>query len=152
LVGEEVELLEDHADPLADEVEVPALLAGPRARALADVLALEEDLALLRRRQQVDAAQQRALARAARPEDADHFPFADVEVDAFQHFEVAEAFADAFQLDHRLGHQATSMWAPRLILPWLRLIRYSTRRAPGRQMTRKKAAVRVSAELFSCSA
>ena len=31
LVGEEVELLEDHPDPLADEVEVPALLAGARA-------------------------------------------------------------------------------------------------------------------------
>ena len=44
-----------------------------RAGALADVLALEEDLALLGRLEQVDAAQQRALARAARAEDADHF-------------------------------------------------------------------------------
>src|SRR6201996_2366056 len=122
---EEVELLEDHPDPLADEVEVPALFAGARARALADVLALEEDLALLRRRQQVDAAQERRLARAARPEDADHFAFGDVEVDAFQHFEVAEALVDALQAHHRLGHQATWMWAPRVILPWLRLIRKS---------------------------
>ena len=70
-VREEVELLEDHPDPLADEVELVARLAGARARPLADVLALEEDLALLGRLEQVDAAQQRALAGAARPDHAD---------------------------------------------------------------------------------
>ena len=96
-MGEEVELLEDHADPLADEVEVPALLAGARARALADVVALEEDLALLGRLEQVDAAQQRALAGAARAEDADDFAFGDVEVDAFEDLELAEALVDALR-------------------------------------------------------
>ena len=65
-MGEEVELLEDHPDPLADEVELPALLAGARARTPADVVAFDEDLARLRWLEQVDAAQQRALAGAAR--------------------------------------------------------------------------------------
>ena len=35
---------------------------------------------------------------------------------AFQHFELAEAFVDALELEHRLRHQATSMWAPRVTL------------------------------------
>ena len=84
---EEVELLEDDPDPLADEVELPALLAGARSGPFADVAALEEDLAFLGRLEQVDAAQQRALAGAARAEDADDFAFGDVEVDRPQHLE-----------------------------------------------------------------
>src|SRR5262249_4373199 len=105
LVREEVELLEDHPDPLADEVELPALLARSRARAPADVASLEEDLALLGRLEQVDAAQQRALARAARAEDADHLASGDVEVDAAQDLEVAEALVDAPEAEHRLRHR-----------------------------------------------
>jgi hypothetical protein len=109
-MGEEVELLEDDADPLAHEVELPALLAGPGSRALADIPAVDEDLALLGRLEQVYAAKQRALAGAAGAEDADHFPFRDVEVHAFQHLELAEALVDPLEADHRLGgHQATSM-------------------------------------------
>ena len=61
-VREEVELLEDDPDALPDRRDVDAL-----AR---DLLALEEDPARLDRLEQVDAAQQRALAAAARPDDA----------------------------------------------------------------------------------
>ena len=80
----------------------------PEPRSPADVVALEEDLALLRRLEQVDAAQQGALAGAARAEDADDFAFGDLEVDAAQHLEVAEALVDPLQLEHRLRPSASA--------------------------------------------
>ena len=63
-VREEVELLEDDPDPLCGRRDVDAL-----AR---DLLALEEDPALLDRLEQVDAPQQRALAASARPDHDEH--------------------------------------------------------------------------------
>jgi len=56
-MGEEVELLEDDPDPLANLVD----LDSPRS----DLLALEEDPAAVDRLEQVDAAKQRALAAPA---------------------------------------------------------------------------------------
>src|SRR5215218_6776547 len=152
LVREEVELLEDDSDPLADEVQFPALGAGPRPGPLADVMPFDEDLALLGRLEQVDAAQEGALARAAGAEDADDFAFGDVEVDAFQHLELAEALVDHLQLDHRLRHQATAMWEPLVILPWLRLMSLSTRRAIGRVITRNMMPATTYAEALKVSA
>src|SRR4029077_18839628 len=109
-------------------------------------------LALLGRLEQVDAAQEGALAGAAGAEDAHDFAFGDVEVDAFQHLELGEALVDPLQLDHRLSHQATWMWEPRVILPWLRAINLSTIRANGRMMMMKKKPVRIRAEALKDSA
>ncbi len=87
----EVELLEDDPDPLADRRHVGAL-----AR---DLLALEEDAAGLDRLEQVDAAQEGALAAAARADDGEDLAQVDAEVDAVQHEVVAEALADGLELD-----------------------------------------------------
>ena len=63
-MGEQVEVLEDHADALAHFVLVNA---GRR-----NLLALQPDTAAVGRAEQVDAAQQRALARAAGANQHDH--------------------------------------------------------------------------------
>ena len=62
-VREQVEALEHHADPAPDRVGVEP--------GLADVDAVEQDRAVVDRFEQVDAAQQRALARAGRADQAD---------------------------------------------------------------------------------
>src|SRR5581483_2999502 len=86
---EQVELLEDDADPLAHRGHVDA--------APGDLLALEEDAAAVERLEQVDAAQQRALAAAAAADDHEHLAGGDAEVDAVEHEVVAEALAHALQ-------------------------------------------------------
>src|SRR5262249_2693764 len=104
--------------------------------------------ALLGRLEQVDAAQHRALARAARPDHADDLASGDIEVDPAQNLEIAEALVDPLQSQHRLRHlsQATSMCEPRATLSLLRAMSLSTSRAAGRMITRNIRAPRVSAE------
>ena len=91
---EEVELLEDHADPLAQAGDIDPL-AG-------DLLALELDRARVERLQQVDAAEQRALAAARAADDDQHLARGDLEVDAVQHQVVAETLAHLAQAQR--GH------------------------------------------------
>ena len=62
------------------------------------------DLALIRVFQQVDAAQQRTLARAGRADDADHFTLARGEVDAPEHLVAAERLMQIADLNHLLCH------------------------------------------------
>ncbi len=64
---------------------------------------VDVDLAAARFFEVVDAAQQGALARTARADQHQHLAGGHFEVDAFQHFEAAEALAQAAQHDHRLG-------------------------------------------------
>src|SRR5262249_18760763 len=104
-VGEEVELLEDDPDPLAHEVELVPGLTGGRAGAFADVVPLEEDLPLLGGLEDVDAAEQGALAGSTWPDHADNFSPGDVEVDAAKHLKLAKALVDPHELEHRLGHR-----------------------------------------------
>ena len=85
-VREQVELLEDHADPGAQLVDVGV--------GVGDLLALDEDLAAGGDLEQVDAAQQRGLAGARRADDAHDLPVADVEVDALEHLVVAEVLVE----------------------------------------------------------
>ncbi len=92
-MGEEVELLEDDPDPLPD--------AGDVGAAARDLLALEVDRAGLDRLEQVDAAEERALAAAARADDREHFAAAHLEVDAVEHDVVPEALVDALEADQR---------------------------------------------------
>src|SRR5688500_17717580 len=94
-VREEVELLEDHPDPRPHRRQVDAL-----AR---DLLALEEDPAGLKRLEQVDAAQQGALAAAARPDDRQHLAARDAEIDPLQDLVVAEALVHALEPYDRVG-------------------------------------------------
>jgi hypothetical protein len=91
-VREEVELLEDDPDALAHRREVRPLAA--------DLLALEEDAAGVDRLQQVDAAEQRALAAPARADDDEDVTGVDAQVDAVEDDVVPEALDDAFQADH----------------------------------------------------
>ena len=65
-----------------------------RRRVPADRLAVDGDLALLERLQEIDAGKQRALARAARPDDGHDLAARHVEVDAPEHLGVAEALVD----------------------------------------------------------
>src|SRR5690606_19588052 len=54
----------------------------------------------------VDAADQRRLARPRRPDDDDDLAPTDLQIDAPQGFEVAEALHDALELDHHLAGAA----------------------------------------------
>ena len=98
-VREEVELLEDDPDPLAHGRHL-----GAFAR---DLLAFEEDPSAVDRLEQVDAAQQRALAAPARPDDDQCLAGADGEVDAVEDDVVAEALADVLHLHDRRVYTRT---------------------------------------------
>src|SRR6266567_605845 len=87
----ELELLEDHRDSAAVLRQVNARFRGWPPT---DQLALVKDLALSGLDEQVQAAQQRGLAGAARPEDADRFPPADGQVDRFEHQTEPEALVE----------------------------------------------------------
>ncbi len=76
-VGEQVETLEHHADATADRIGVEARFG--------DVDAVEEQLAVVGGLEQVDAAQQRRLARSGRADQRDHVADCHVEVDAVEH-------------------------------------------------------------------
>jgi hypothetical protein len=94
-VREQVELLEHHADALAHARQLGLVVAAPAGiglarRGAADRLARELDDAGARPLHEVEAAQQRALARARGAEDGDAVAGHDVEVDAAQHGVVAE--------------------------------------------------------------
>jgi hypothetical protein len=97
-VREEVEALEDHAHVLAQRAH--------RLRvAMAQRLAVDRERAFLELFEAVDAAQQRALARAALADDGDHLAAAHREVDALQHLVRAEALAQrADRDDGFIGH------------------------------------------------
>src|SRR5580700_2663853 len=94
---EQLEMLEHHADPAAIGAERDARPAGPAA----DEFALEVLLAARRLDEQVQAAQQCRLARAARPDDAYLVAPVDAEVDAVQHLRPAEALVQAADLQQR---------------------------------------------------
>jgi len=93
-VREEIELLEHDPDPLADRghVDSPAR----------DLFALEEDPTGVERLEQVDAAQQRALPTAARPDHHEHLTRGDAQVDVAQHHEVSEALGHLLEAHHWL--------------------------------------------------
>jgi hypothetical protein len=94
-VGEEVELLEHHPDARAQLVDVGV--------GIGDLVALDEDLAAGGGLEHVDAAQQRRLARARGPDDADDLALTDVEVDALEHLVVAEVLVEVLHVDRGSG-------------------------------------------------
>src|SRR5680860_1068823 len=93
-VWEQVERLEDHADPAPDVVEVLLLVD--------QLLTDHVDGALLDPLQPVDAAQQRALARTRGTDQHDHLAAVDHEVHAVKDHRVPEPLDDAPHLHKRL--------------------------------------------------
>ncbi len=106
-VREQVEALEHHADLLAQAVHVHMLCR--------QVLAAEPHMALIRRLEQVDAAQERRLAGARSADDRDDLAGHDIEVDALEHLMLAEALAEPLDAHDRLrllfAHFSSPPWA-----------------------------------------
>ena len=100
-VGEEVELLEDHARVHPHAADLLPLVLGP-------VTTLEPDAGHLDRSrrgvlQEVHAAQQGALARARAAEDDDDLALQDLHVDALQDLEGPEALVEVLRPDDDLS-------------------------------------------------
>src|SRR5690606_15565963 len=91
--GEQREVLVDHADALPGAVELAVAERG-------QVLSRDGDGARGGAFEQVDAAQQRALAGAALAEHAVDLAFAHMQIDAVERDGVAVLLAQAGSLDH----------------------------------------------------
>jgi hypothetical protein len=105
-VRPEVEALEDHAEPRADAVHLSAVFRLPAAvpaRPHPDQLAGHPDLPGVRDLEEVDAAEQRALPRAARAEDRDDVVVARRHGDPPEDLEPAEAFVQVPHHERRGG-------------------------------------------------
>ena len=102
---EQVERLEDHPELAPDRDRLD--------RGIGDDLAVEEDVAVVDRLEEVDAAQQRRLARPARADQRDRAVLRHDEVDPAQHRHLAERLRDAPDLDDRSrGHRdRRCMWS-----------------------------------------
>ena len=99
-VREQVERLEHHAHRL------PRAASASIAR-VADVAAVEQDLAVVDVLEQVDAPQQRRLARPGRADQHDDLVLGDVEVDAVEHRAVVRsALTQAPHRQHRCGRHS----------------------------------------------
>jgi hypothetical protein len=103
-VRPQIEALEHHAEPGADPVHLLVVRGlGAMARpGHADQLAADVHLAGVRGLEQVDAAQERALARARAADHRDHVAVARRQRDPFQHLERTEALVQiAYQQSRR---------------------------------------------------
>ena len=100
-VREQVEALEDHPDllALAGDVALASSTSLPSCLAVADQVAVHEDPAALDLLEMVDAADERGLARAGRPDDDDDLAPRDRQRDPLEHLEPAERFLDVGRLD-----------------------------------------------------
>ncbi|MET4831451.1 hypothetical protein ABIF44_000858 [Bradyrhizobium japonicum] len=88
---EQIKALEHHADFATHRVDV--LEVGP------ELDAVDDNLALLKLLQRIDAADQRRLAGARGAADHDALALADLEVDVAQHVKLAVPFVEAGNLD-----------------------------------------------------
>ena len=128
-VREQVVGLEDDADLLSQLVDV-RLVDG-------QVLAVERDRAGVDRLEQVDAAEQRRLARARGADQADDVVQAHLEADVLEHLVVEEGLPDVLDVDEAVVHAAARSRASR----WR--IRLSVKRASGIVRSTKKMAASV---------
>ncbi len=92
-MGEQIELLEHHADAFAHLDKV--------ALAPTDELAVERHLAGAWQLHEIETAQQRALAGTGRAQDGNPLALLDIEIDAFQHLEGAEALGERADVQDR---------------------------------------------------
>ena len=84
-------MLEDHANLSAQP--------GQTHPARGDLLAENTNGSRCRPLEKIQAAEQRALARAAAPDDHHHFSFRDLEVYPLEHFDGAEVLVEVVGLD-----------------------------------------------------
>jgi hypothetical protein len=99
-VREQVERLEHQAKPAPDAHRVH--------RGVGDDLAVQEHVAVVDLVEQVDAAQQRRLARPGRSDQRDRLVLGDGEVDAAEDRRVAVGLSHALHLEDRRGHACAS--------------------------------------------
>ena len=111
LVREQLEVLEHHAGLHAHPLHLVAreLFAGFEL----DPLGADLERAAVGHLQQVDAAQQGALAAAGRADQGGDAAFGDGHVDLLEHQVAAKGFLDLFQADHRFFSENTACWPKR---------------------------------------
>ena len=126
----QVEALEHHPDPAPDRVGVEARFA--------DVDAVEPDLTVVDRLEHVDAAQQGALARTGRTNQADHLRLRDVEADLIEHRVGAESFDDCVDSQFHWGRIHLTLVPD--ISRRSRWIRWSVSRVSGTETHRNNTA------------
>jgi hypothetical protein len=103
-VREQVEMLEHHAGLGAERGELAVARQTGLGAAEGDMAGADPHLAAIGRLEQVDAAQQGRLARAARAEQRHHGAARHLERDPLQHLERAERFVQIGDLDHGSRH------------------------------------------------
>ena len=106
----QVKALKDHSQLGTELREIGAGVfdALLTFHAVADKHVLEQDLAFVILFKEIDAAEQRRLARPAGSDDADHLAGVNVERHALEHAQGAEAFPDVPDFNDRLGHGSPS--------------------------------------------
>ena len=142
---EEVEVLEDQADPRSYAVNECVLLGGrqPYRRGPADVHIPDSNVSLVEAFEPVQAPQHRRLAAARRPENRGELALGDTERGAIQHWRRAIAFDDVGDVDHEgsstgstrialRGDHIRSWGCQRLSKPRIELSRPAGRRCPRR--------------------
>src|SRR5258708_18440542 len=103
-MGEQVEVVEDHP-----QLTAPLAQLGGTERPM-QLFAADPNRAAAGGFEVVEAANERALARAAWPDDGDTLATLDGEIDVMQHLALAKDFAEAAHVDHqsalaRAGHR-----------------------------------------------
>ncbi|MCY1174047.1 hypothetical protein D9M73_142330 [compost metagenome] len=97
LGGQQIEVLEDHPDLLAETAQVIGVEGG-------DVFAIDNDFAAAGRLQAVDQAQQRAFTRSGMADQAEYLAIFDTQAGRVQRGDIptghAVGFMDILKLDH----------------------------------------------------
>jgi hypothetical protein len=106
-VRPQVELLEHHADAAAHRAQVARRHPGAARRLVADQLAVDADLARVVGLEEVDAAEQRRLARARRADQAGDLARRDRQADLLQRVEAVVMLVDRADLDGGGLHHLT---------------------------------------------
>ena len=120
-VRPEIVVLKHHADLVAQAREHGIAAEEARLRGVVDRPAIEDDFARRGKLEQVDASQERTLARTAGADDRDHVPGQDLDRDPLQHLELAEPLVNVDEPQNRLpvglrGHRhghSTPKWTSR---------------------------------------
>jgi len=97
-------MLEHHAGRGAKRGELAVAVLGADAIAKRPLAIADADVTAVGFLEQIDAAQQGRFARAARPDDGDDRAALDLQRDAPQYRERAEAFPQICNLDHCFRH------------------------------------------------
>ncbi|MCY1447376.1 hypothetical protein D9M71_639940 [compost metagenome] len=144
-VRPQAEVLKHHAQLRAYAVDLAAV--GGHQHLVAPALERhlftgDMDLAGIGGFQQVDAAQEGALARAAGAEDRHHVTLAGIQRDALEHFQVAERLADVFHLQDRIIACSHATYPLRTLRAYFLVVERAARGARGDRQRSTSASVR----------